>query len=287
MKRFFLIIVLSIFGYSANSQSFELLNGDTINKTDVANKRQGYWIVKDKSGKIEEEGKYADGRKVGLWKAYFDNGKLKSEITYVGSRPKGPYKLYFENGVLQEEGTWASTKNTGSFKRYHTNGNIAQDFNFTASGKREGVQKYFHENGQLQIEGTWAAGQESGELKEYYDNGDLKSVKVFAGGLIDRENYAEYAPKKPMTDPLKKQLDAAPNVNVKASKEEQPNQGGFTGNGYYKLYNKDMQIAKDGEFKDYRFINGKMYDYDQNGLLVKIKIFKNGRYIGDGVIEDK
>ena len=115
----------------------------------------------------------------------------------------------------------------------------------------------------------------------------MKSVKVFAGGLIDRENYAEYAPKKPMTDPLKKQLDAAPNVNVKASKEEQPNQGGFTGNGYYKLYNKDMQIAKDGEFKDYRFINGKMYDYDQNGLLVKIKIFKNGRYIGDGVIEDK
>lgn len=258
-----------------------------INKIDAANKKQGYWVIKNNAGNIEEEGEYKDSRKYGLWKKYFPNGKLKSEITFVGSRPKGPYKLYFENGTLQEEGNWSTTKNTGQFKRYHSNGKISQEFNFNSSGRREGEQKYYHENGQLRIVGTWTQGQESGELKEYYDNGDLKSVKKFANGEMDKESYAEYAPKKPTSSNLIKEIAAAPSVNVKAQKEEQPNQGGFTGNGYFKLYNKNMQIAKDGTFKDYRFMDGKMYDYDENGLVVKIRIFKNGRYIGDGVIEEQ
>jgi antitoxin component YwqK of YwqJK toxin-antitoxin module len=280
------VLNLLIFGFLL-IPSFNQQPTGAINKTDSENKKQGYWVIKNNSGNLVEEGEYKDNRKYGLWKAYFLNGKIKSEITFVGSRPKGPYKLYFENGLLQEEGNWSSTKNTGQFKRYHSNGKISQEFNFNSSGRREGEQKYYHENGELRIVGTWAQGQESGELKEYYDNGDLKSVKRFANGEMDKEAYEEYAPKKPTASNLNKEIAAAPSVNVKAQKEEQPNQGGFSGNGYFKLYNKDMQITKDGTFKDYRFMEGKMYDYDENGLVVKIKIFKNGRYIGDGVIESE
>lgn len=286
MKQFLILLLIGLIHVSIIGQTAGP-NGTATNQVDAENKKQGYWVIKNSSGVIIEEGEYRDNRKNGLWKAYFSNGNLKSEITFVGSRPKGPYKLYYENGIIQEEGNWSSTKNTGNFKRYHTNGKVSQDFQFNTSGRREGEQKYFHENGELRIVGTWSQGQESGELKEFYDNGDLKSVKNFEGGVIDKDSYAEYAPKKPTTSNLKKELSNAPSINVKAVKEEQPNQGGFTGNGYYKLYNKDMQIAKDGTFKDYRFIDGKMYDYDENGLVVQIKIFKNGRYIGDGVIEDK
>ena len=33
-------------------------------------------------------------------------------------------------------------------------------------------------------------------------------------------------------------------------------------------------------------MDGKQFKYDDNGLLLQIMIFKNGKYIGDGVIEE-
>ena len=287
MKYLISGLLISLIHLSMMCQTNTKKSLSSNNRTDAENKKQGYWVVKNSTGAIAEEGHYIDGRKNGLRKAYFPNGKPKSETRFVGSRPKGPYKLYYESGIIQEEGNWSSTKNTGSFKRYHSNGKVSQDFQFNTSGRREGIQKYYHENGVLRIEGNWTQGQESGELKEYYENGDLKSVKSFAGGIINKDKYEEYGPKKPTASNLSKELNSAPSQTIKASKDEQTNQGGFTGNGYFKLYNKDMQIAKDGTFKDYRFIDGKIYEYDENGLVVLIRIFKNGRYIGDGVIGNK
>jgi antitoxin component YwqK of YwqJK toxin-antitoxin module len=294
MRRIILLVFSFVLCYSSFAQSYELLEGDTINKKDINNKRQGRWIVKANPTKnpgytaasILEEGVYEDSRKEGLWKTYFPNGKLKSEITYERSRPKGAYTLYYDNGNIEEKGIWERTKNTGDFKRYHENGKVSQEFTFTESGKRSGEQKYYYENGQLRLVGTWQEGQETGEMREYYENGDLMSIKNFNEGILDKDSYQSYAPKTPQKDPLEKQMDEGKEMKVTATKDEKPNQGGFDGNGYKKLYNRNRQIAKDGEFKNYRLMDGKQYKYDDNGLLIQIMIFKNGKYIGDGVIEE-
>jgi antitoxin component YwqK of YwqJK toxin-antitoxin module len=52
------------------------------------------------------------------------------------------------------------------------------------------------------------------------------------------------------------------------------------------LYNKNRQISKDGIFKDNRLMEGKAYIYDENGILIRIAIFKNGIYVGDAPIEN-
>lgn len=288
------ISVLTLITPELSAQAFEIHEGDTVNKV-VDGRRQGYWIFKAdpltnpefKEGAIMEEGKFEGSRKEGVWKTYYPNGKLKSEITYERSRPKGPYTLYYENGNIEEQGDWERTKNTGDFKRYHANGNQSQDFHFTESGKRSGEQKYYYENGNLRLVGTWEEGQETGEMKEYYENGDLMSIKKFNNGVLDKESMQVFAPKTPQKDPLEKQIAEGKEMNVKATKEEAPNQGGFDGNGYKKLYNRDRQISKDGTFRDYRLIEGKQYIYDDNGILQQIMIFKDGRYIGDGVIDEE
>lgn len=294
MKRLVILFIISAFCITdSTAQSYELLNGDTINKV-VAGRKQGLWIVKAdplkdlefKEGAIVEEGEYSSSRKVGLWKTYYPNGKLKSEITYERGRPKGPYVLYYENGNIEEQGDWERTKNTGDFKRYHTNGNLSQDFQFTAEGKRSGEQKYYYENGNIRLEGTWENGMETGEMREYYENGDLMAVKVFNNGVLDKESVKVYAPKSPQQDPLEREIENGKDMKVTASKEEKPNIGGFDGNGYKKLYNRNKQIAKDGTFENYLFIDGKQYIYDENGILQQIMIFKSGRYVGNGVIEE-
>ncbi|MAY84137.1 MAG: hypothetical protein CMP59_08395 [Flavobacteriales bacterium] len=277
----------------AQVQDYDIQNGDTINKV-VAGRRVGQWYIKAgpnhndgyQTGDLIEEGKYENGRKQGLWKKYYPGGKLKSEITYVNSRPKGPYTLYYKNGKVEEKGNWERTKNTGSFKRYHPNGKLAQDFNFTATGKRTGEQKYFYENGQLRLVGTWQEGQETGQMKEYYENGDLMAVKNFNNGVLDKASVQAYASKSPQQDPLQKQMAAGKDMNIKATSADNPNQGGFDGNGYRKLYNRDKQISKDGTFRNYRLIDGKYYIYDDNGILQRIMVFKAGKYVGDGVIEE-
>lgn len=294
MKYFgLLLVMLFLFEGEYLAQSFELNGTDTINRIDANRKRQGYWMIRAKPpkfraykpGSLVEEGNFKDSRKYGLWKKYFPSSKLKSEITYKGSRPFGAYTLYYENGNVEEAGTWERTKNTGNFKRYHENGKVAQEFTFTESGKRTGKQVYYYPNGNVRLEGTWKEGMESGEMREYFENGDLMSVKNFEGGVLDKSSYETYAPKTAQKDALDNMIDAGEDMKITVKSDEKPNQGGFDGNGYKKLFNKNRQIAKDGTFKNYRLIDGKQYKYDENGLLVRVMIFKEGRYIGDGVIE--
>jgi|SRR5690554_1139711 len=292
MKRILLALIIIAIATPTVAQSFDLKNGDTINVIDASRKRQGYWIVEAnpsqhkgyQAGTIYEEGKYENSRKIGVWKVYFPNKNLKSKITYVNSIPKGPYTLYYENGNIEEEGNWDRTKNTGAFKRYHENGKVSQDFTFSESGKRTGKQTYYYDNGNLRLEGSWEEGRESGEMREYYENGDLRAVKQFKDGVLNTRSIEEYAPKTPQKDALEKQIAEGKDINERATADEKPNQGAFDGNGYRKLYNRNLQIVKDGVFKNFRLIDGKSYQYDDNGILGQIRIFKDGKYIGDGVL---
>ena len=296
LMRLATFFILFIFGtYSLTAQTFQMDGGDTINYKDINGKKQKHWKISNKMKKlpgytpdqIVEEGDYKNSRKMGLWKKYFANGNVKDEITYVNSRPNGPYKVYYENGKIEEQGVWKNNRNTGSFKRYHPNGNVAQAFNFSPTGKREGKQVYYHENGKVAIEGSWNGGKESGELVEYYDNGEVKARKYFNEGQMDAGKSKFFESKAPVTDQLKKEEQAAPVVKAVAKKDEKPNHGHFDGNGYYKLYNKNKLIVKDGTFKNYRLMNGKWYRYDDDGILENIEIIKNGRYIGDAPLPEE
>ncbi|MBK7311018.1 MAG: hypothetical protein IPI93_09550 [Sphingobacteriaceae bacterium] len=51
------------------------------------------------------------------------------------------------------------------------------------------------------------------------------------------------------------------------------------------MYNKNKQVSKNGKFKDNRLMEGKAYIYDDNGLLNRIAIYKDGIYVGDGEVE--
>ncbi len=269
------------------------------NQVNAEGRRDGHWVVKGTDSKkpgyaptaTVEEGDYANGRKVGVWKTFYPGGKLKNEITFVSGRPKGPYTTYYENGQIEEQGSWATTKNTGAFKRFYPNGQVQQDFTFNASGKREGPQKYYYENGQLMIEGNWNGGKETGEVKEYFENGKVKSVKVYNDGKMDasKSTFNESAPEAKAVavepEPVKDENNEVKRTVVVTKTEDKPNIGFFDGNGQHTLYNKNRQISQKGMFKNGRLIDGKIYRYDQNGILLKIEVYAGGKYVGDGVID--
>jgi antitoxin component YwqK of YwqJK toxin-antitoxin module len=292
MKKFLLLLFFIAYKIST-AQSFELFNQDTINLIDASNLKQGHWIFFGKMKKLPgykddqkvEEGGFVDSKKSGTWKKYFPSGNTENEITYQNGRPNGHYVNYYDNGKVQEEGNWVNNKPIGTFKRYHENGNLSQEFNFNKGGQREGVQKYYHENGKLMIEGEWADGKESGILREYYENGDLRAEKNFMNGSLDPATSKEFEPKKPLEK--KEEIKPVTSAPVLAQKDEAPNMGSFSGNGYAKLYNSNKQVTKDGIFSNYKLVDGKEYIYNSDGILQRIAVYKNGSYVGDGVISEK
>jgi antitoxin component YwqK of YwqJK toxin-antitoxin module len=280
--------------------AFAQSSNDSINVTDAEGKRQGKWVVTNKLMKPPlpgytddqkvEEGRYTDAKKTGVWAAYYPNGNMKNRITFESGRPFGKAIMYHENGKVAEEGLWRNNRWVGDYKLYYENGEVQHEFKFNPNGKREGNQKYYAENGQLIIEGEMKDSKELGTWKEYYENGDLKSEKAFNDGTLDPINTKTYEPKKPVEpkkeDVTVKQDEPKGPASVKVDPTaEKTNEGSktkpFTGEGVAKLFRPDRQISKDGEFHKYKLINGKTYIYNNNGILERIAVYQDGKYIGD------
>lgn len=266
--------------------------GDSLNYTGSDGKRQGYWIIYGRMQKNTayaadskvEEGRYKDSQKTGIWIAYFPSGIKKTEFTFVNNRPNGPATIYYENGKKSEEGTWVGTRWVGAYKMYYEDGTPRQEFNYSTAGQRDGKQVYKHPNGKVSIDVTMKAGKEEGWKREYDENGNLVRETFFNGGVIDPSKTIEHKKvevKKSEDDPT-----AAGNkteTSTVVSANEKPPGTTFTGEGYFVLYS-NGQVTQKGTFHLKKLVNGEKRIYNENGMLVQIKLYKDGKYVGDGPI---
>ncbi len=260
---------------------------EKLNKKDSQGKKQGKWIYfgKDRpeegypaSGKIEE-GAYKDDRKEGVWIKYYNDGvtpRLKGE--YVNNRPQGSYVKIYPNGKIKEVGTFERNQYKDSLVRFYDNGVKEYEAKFNDSGKEQGSVKYYFANGQLEFEYISQNGKPVGKATRYYENGDVKESIVYgADGSVEKSEHKE------MVNPSVKVVE--PNASKEtAPKIASPITKGikFQANGYNKVFNINDEIWQDGTFKNGQLWEGKVYEYDKDGILLKVKVFKGGVYHSDG-----
>lgn len=284
----FYSVILGLILFMAGSTASAQLNTsapDTLNRLDEQGRKQGWWQLQAPqpgkigyaTGDLVEEGRYVDNKRTGAWRRYWPNGKIKSEISYVKGLPKGSYATYYEDGTKEEQGAWDLDRNTGTFKRWHPNGHVSQEFVFDQYGSRDGEQKYYYENGQLEADVTVKQGREEGKLKRYFANGELQETLDFTGGRADQTSFRSYRPKQlvPEAAPSKEAV-AAPAKTA----QETTNATDFRAEGRNTLYNKEHRLSQQGEYRKGRLWNGKVYKYDRNGLLHKVEVYVEGRYVG-------
>ena len=270
-----------------------MANGDEgYNHVDENGQKQGYWMIKGymvpdggfQPDATVEEGLYRDNKKEGVWKKFYPSGVLRSEITYEANKPFGAYAIYYENAQLEEKGTWHRNKNVGNFERYYENGHLHQRFFFADSGKRNGKQYYYHDNGQVELEVEVINGKEEGVMKRYYPDGRIKEEKTLSDGVLKAGSIKTYGSAPTRTE-SSKPAPAKKEDLAEDSDEVQTNEAlSFRPNGFNTMYNSDMQVTQVGEFKNGRLWNGKWNRYNTDGLLIRIEVYKNGKYIGTGVI---
>lgn len=258
-----------------------------INQKDNVGKKQGKWVFLGKDrptegfpseGKVEE-GDFVDDRKEGFWIKYYNDGitpKLKGY--YKNNRPEGEYVKLSPNGTVVEKGNFVRGKYIDSLVRYNADGTLAYQGFYNELGKEEGKIKYFYPNGQLEFEYTSENGTPKGKATRYHENGDIKEIIQFgdAGQVVSSERKEMVNPPVRVNNPTvsKELAPAVSNPNTKGAK--------FNANGYNKLYNANHEIWQDGEFKNSRLWDGKVYEYDRDGILLKVRVFKNGVYHSDG-----
>lgn len=261
--------------------------GGNLNIKDEQGRKQGKWIFYGKDrpaagypaeGKIEE-GTYRDDRKEGLWVKYHNDGvtkKLAGE--YRNNRPSGKYTKYYPDGTVRESGTFSKNKHYDSLKRFHENGVLEYEASYNDAGREQGTVKYYYANGQEEFVYESQNGTPTGKATRYYENGDIKEIIYYgANGEVTRSEQRDMV--NPAVTPVNpgQSRQTAPKVVTPRTKGVR-----FQPNGYNKVYNDNDEIWQDGEFRNGRLWDGKVYEYDGDGILLKVKVFKKGLYHSDG-----
>jgi len=275
-KALLLFVVLCFFFHENFAQ----------NKLDASGRKSGKWVFKGKdhpsskyaeNSKVEE-GNFINGRKEGIWLRYHKDGKTpKLKGNYRNNRPEGFYIRYYRNAKKMEEATFIQNKYKGTCTRYFSNGKVAYRGNYNNSGEESGKIQYFHKNGKLQLEYSAKNGRPFGTIKHYYRNGSLKyEVRLDDSGA--KESVVNYAPS------IEKPVEVVRDKSLRPPRIVSPNTRGvqFEEFGYNKVYNKNDEIWMDGTFRNGSLWDGKVYEYDADGIIMKVKVYKKGKYHSDG-----
>ena len=112
MKRllFLLFLIVTCRGFAQPGSFIIGVKGDTLNKVDMKNMKQGKWVerkdeIRGEPGN-EEEGEYKNNRREGTWRIYSLQGDLTALEFYKWGNKDGVCQYFNASGSLVREESW-------------------------------------------------------------------------------------------------------------------------------------------------------------------------------------
>ncbi|MCC6287209.1 MAG: hypothetical protein IT249_04935 [Chitinophagaceae bacterium] len=115
MRHLFIAaLVVASLQSQAQLKSFIIsVKGDTLNRVDKNDKKQGPWVVRVEELRgepgYEEEGFFEDSKKEGTWRKYALSGDLIAIENYKWGEKDGKQQYYTKMGDLLREESWRAT----------------------------------------------------------------------------------------------------------------------------------------------------------------------------------
>lgn len=226
-----------------------------------------------------EEGNLVKGKKESLWTKYYPDGKTpKLKGYYIANEPNGSYEKFYPTGVMKEKGVFSNKHYTDTLINYFPNGKISSIAIYDKHGKQIGITKHFYNSGDLALAYEMKQDKVHGNVTWYASSGVVSSqIHVKKQGKIKPIIHNDVAFNSNM--PIITKGFNAIRVAGPILKD-----GPFDPNGYNVVYNKQDELFQVGSFKFGTIYNGKVYNYDTNGILKSISIYRDGFYFSEGKI---
>ncbi len=154
LTTFFCISIIFLQPAIAQLKSFKISErGDTINKVDKKNFKQGKWVLRTEELRgepgFEEEGRYKDDTKEGIWRRYNLQGDPIGFETYLHGGKDGLQQYYSPLGELIREENWKGYNPDAPFDTiavYGTGSNEIIDYKIVKAQQysvKNGTWKYY------------------------------------------------------------------------------------------------------------------------------------------------
>lgn len=202
MKRFLLHIVF-LLAYVNTSfgqlKSFEIWEGDTVNKIDIDGLKQDLWLEYHESGKVKKRTFYLNDIPHGGESGFYKNGKVRYTIIWNQGVPHGFYQIYYQSGYVKKSGVWVNDKNVGALVEYYNTGTVERRSTYNSQGELEGAIVAYHLNEKIAAVEMYEQGLKNGFSLTFDSLGNLVETRKF---LKDVEIQHE-----PDSDELRGMLD--------------------------------------------------------------------------------
>ncbi|MFA4851471.1 MAG: toxin-antitoxin system YwqK family antitoxin [Bacteroidales bacterium] len=283
MKKICLLLMAISLAFVSFSQTTKIVNGDTINKTDLKNLKQGYW--EETNNKFLLKGNYLNDKKDGIWVTYNfkelatkiesfrngekdgiiinidDNGYYKGEANYRNDLLNGVSRTYAVGGKLLSDINYKNGVLNGSKKTYYKSNNIMQEEANYLNGQRDGITKWYDTNGKLIAEYSYKNGKFEGVNKTYSANGDVLVEETYVNN-IQNGPYKEYFDIEPVVSQNTFSKDTDKKENV-VNKED------------VSLKTTTVKLKVSGNYLNGKK-DGKWLEYDDKGAVIKTIVYKDG-----------
>ena len=135
--------------------------------TDLNGLRQGHWKEFYKTGEVQAEGNYQDGKREGNWLFFLPNKTIEVSGSYNKKGNKiGEWKWFYPNGQLMMVAHYTKGILDGEFVEYDETGEIVSKGDYV-DGAEEG--HWYYRNGTAYEEGDYYDGMRTGLWKSWYD----------------------------------------------------------------------------------------------------------------------
>ena len=218
MKIIIGLVMLCLLSFGASAQTFQIINGDTVNRVDVALLKQGRWIV---PGQFEARGNYKNGAKEGQWLTYFAGnylrivenfehdklsgaaleldrwGRLISERYYANGILNGLYKTFTSDGFFTSYAEYRGGKLNGVKRTYYvdTPDKVMEEA-YYKNDLKDGISKWFTQEGRLVAEYNYVNGLLEGDLKTYYPTNKVMLLEHYTNNLRQGESVEYFESEK-------------------------------------------------------------------------------------------
>lgn len=270
----------------------------------------GYNTFYHANGKISSEGLMRDGKPDGYWKTYWENGTIKAEGNRKNFELDSTWSFYDETGKITLQINYLKDKKEGIRRTIRENEVVEENF---SNDIKQGLTIYYFPDGKIMRTINFENGLENGFAREFAPDGTVVTLIEYRRGfVVDRENINR-RDKKGMKQGRWKFFYPDGKVRTEGTYRDDKR------NGYFKEYDEmgvltdvskfinDIrqeevpELAKLDVKTDY-YPTGKVKtvasykgdipegirrEYAENGQVTASYTYRNGKIIGEGIIDDE